>query len=101
MNWYNYIACFFAGLFLANAFPHFIYGISGNKFPTPFANPPGRGLSSPFINVLWAFFNFVIGIILLSVGLLELSTLNIAVIIAGGFSISTALSYIFQRKEKE
>jgi hypothetical protein len=32
MNWYNYLACFFAGAFLANFFPHFVYGISGDRF---------------------------------------------------------------------
>jgi hypothetical protein len=61
MNWYNYIACFFAGVFLANTIPHFINGISGNKFPTPFSKPPGKGLSSPTVNVLWALLNLVIG----------------------------------------
>jgi hypothetical protein len=61
MKWYNYIACFFAGLFIANFVPHFIHGISGETFPTPFANPPGKGLSSPTTNVLWGLFNLVIG----------------------------------------
>jgi hypothetical protein len=60
MNWYNYIACFFAGAFLANVVPHFFHGISGDRFPTPFAHPPGRGLSSPTVNVVWARINLVI-----------------------------------------
>ena len=34
MNWYNYIASFFAGIFLANAVPHFVHGISGDRFPS-------------------------------------------------------------------
>ncbi len=50
MEWYNYIADFFAGAFLANFVPHFIYGVSGDKFPTPFAKPPGQGLSSATTN---------------------------------------------------
>jgi hypothetical protein len=57
MVWYKYIACFFSGMFLANAVPHFVYGICGDRFPTPFAKPPGRGLSSPTVNVLWGLFN--------------------------------------------
>jgi len=57
MNWYNYVACFFAGAFLANVVPHFFHGISGDRFPTPFARPPGRGLSSPTDNVVWAWIN--------------------------------------------
>lgn len=52
MNWYNYVACFLAGVFLTNMVPHFINGVSGGKFPTPFANPPAKGLSSPTVNVL-------------------------------------------------
>ncbi len=54
VNWYNYIACFFAGVFFANVVPHFVQGISGDRFPTPFAHPPGKGLSSPTVNVVWA-----------------------------------------------
>ena len=57
MIWYHYVACFFAGIFLANAVPHFVKGICGDRFPTPFAKPPGKGLSSPLVNVLWALVN--------------------------------------------
>ncbi len=42
MHWYSYVGCFFAGMFLANAVPHFVHGISGDPFPTPFAKPPGK-----------------------------------------------------------
>jgi hypothetical protein len=68
LKWYHYIACFFAGAFLANTVPHFVQGISGNSFPTPFATPPGKGLSSPTINVLWGLFNMVIGYVLYRTG---------------------------------
>jgi hypothetical protein len=68
MKWYNYVACFFAGIFLTNALPHYIQGISGDSFPTPFANPPGVGLSSPLLNVLWALLNLVIGYFLFKAG---------------------------------
>ena len=53
MNWYNYLACFFAGMFLANAVPHYVQGVSGDRFPSPFSKPPGKGLSSATVNVLW------------------------------------------------
>lgn len=43
-------------------FPHFFHGISGDRFPTPFVKPPGRGLSSPPVNVVWAWINLVEGI---------------------------------------
>jgi len=42
MRWYFFVAYFFAGAFLVNAVPHFVNGVSGRSFPTPFASPPGR-----------------------------------------------------------
>jgi len=68
MHWYDYIACFFAGLFLTNVVPHFVQGVCGNRFPTPFAKPPGKGLSSPTVNVVWALLNLAVGYILFRAG---------------------------------
>jgi hypothetical protein len=65
MSWYIYFAHFVAGLFLANAVPHFANGISGERFQSPFASPPGVGESSPLVNVLWGMANLVIGYVLL------------------------------------
>jgi len=65
MYWLELVAYFVAGLFAANGVPHFVNGISGNRFQTPFAKPPGVGESSAFVNVLWGFSNFVIAFILL------------------------------------
>ena len=61
MRWYHYVAYFFGGAFLANAVPHLVNGISGNPFQSPFASPPGEGLSSSTVNVLWGFFNLAVG----------------------------------------
>ncbi len=61
MRWYHYVAYFFGGAFLANAVPHFVQGVSGNPFQSPFASPPGIGLSSSMVNVLWGFFNLGVG----------------------------------------
>ncbi len=66
MYWYLYIIYFFAGAFLANSIPHFISGIQGKRFQSPFASPPGKGLSSATVNVLWGFVNFVIGYLLIT-----------------------------------
>ncbi len=60
MPWYYYLAHFFAGAFFANGVPHFVQGICGNKFQTPFASPRGVGESSAIVNVVWGFFNFLI-----------------------------------------
>ena len=62
---YIYLLQFVAGLFLANGVPHFVQGISGHWFQTPFASPPGVGESSPLVNVLWGFANLAIGFALL------------------------------------
>ena len=61
MHWYLYVAYFFAGAFFAKAVPHYVSGICGRSFPTPFASPPGRRLSSPMLNVFWGTFNAVVG----------------------------------------
>ena len=59
------VAYFFGGLVLANSSPHLISGVTGRKFQTPFANPPGKGESTAMINVLWGFANLVIAYLLL------------------------------------
>ena len=100
MNWYHYIACFFAGMFLANLVPHFVYGISGDRFPTPFAHPPGKGLSSPTVNVIWALFNLVIGYFLLQAGrVLSGGSLGHLVFFAGIAVMSIWASMIFAGKQ--
>src|SRR5580692_12741484 len=64
MRWYHYVAYFFGGAFLANAVPHFVSGVSGRPFQSPFASPPGEGLSSSTVNVLWGLLNLVVGYLL-------------------------------------
>ncbi|MDN4572698.1 hypothetical protein DBB29_01475 [Pandoraea cepalis] len=61
MVWLHLVAYFFGGAFLANAVPHFVAGVMGKPFQSPFAKPPGQGLSSAPVNVLWGFLNLVIG----------------------------------------
>ena len=65
MPWYDYSLQFLAGLLLANGVPHFVQGISGARFQSPFATPPGVGESSSLVNVLWGFANLAIGFALL------------------------------------
>ncbi len=97
MRWYYYVSYFFGGAFLANAVPHFVSGVSGHPFQSPFAHPPGEGLSSALVNVLWGFTNLVIGYLILArVGTFELrrwrhvivagvGALLMAVMLARGF----------------
>jgi hypothetical protein len=73
MDWLHMVSYFFGGAFLSNAVPHFVSGVMGAPFQTPFAKPPGKGLSSSTVNVLWGFFNLVVGYHLVcSVGDFEL-----------------------------
>jgi hypothetical protein len=65
MPWYFYLLEFLGGAFLANGVPHFVQGISGNPFQSPFAKPPGVGESSPLSNVIWGFANLVAAALLL------------------------------------
>jgi len=66
MNWLHDMSYFFGGAFLSNAIPHFVSGVLGRPFQTPFAKPPGEGLSSSTVNVLWGFANFIIAYLLLA-----------------------------------
>jgi hypothetical protein len=102
MEWYLYIASFFAGTFFANAVPHFVQGISGNKFPSPFAKPPGKGLSSPTVNVIWALFNILLSYLLFQLGQASPANLpSLAVFFLGVAAISIISSINFQKKDRE
>ena len=98
MSWYNYFFCFFAGMFLANVVPHFVHGISGDPFPTPFAHPPGKGLSSATTNVVWALVNLIVGYIFCRIGKVSSGgNLALAVFFAGIAALSTWLSVLFAK----
>jgi hypothetical protein len=100
MVWYEYVASFFAGAFLANVVPHFVHGISGDRFPTPFANPPGKGLSSATVNVLWSLVNLVAGYLLFRLGKVAGGgSASLFVFLAGIAAISLHLSMHFTNKE--
>jgi hypothetical protein len=64
MVWYIYLAYLVAGFLFANGIPHFINGISGNRFQSPFARPPGVGESPPLVNVIWGMANLLVGYLL-------------------------------------
>jgi len=100
MNWYQYVAAFFAGAFFANAIPHFVQGISGERFPTPFAKPPGKGLSPPTTNVVWALANLAVGYVLFRVsGVSTGGTAASIAFLAGIAAISVPLSGHFAGKD--
>ena len=99
MNWYNYVAAFFAGIFLANAIPHFVHGISGDRFPSPFANPPGKGLSSPTVNVVWSLVNLLAGYALFRAGTIwDGGIVPLAIFFSGIAAVSIMSSFHFAQK---
>jgi hypothetical protein len=64
MHWRWLVSYFFGGAFTENAVPHFVSGVMGRPFQSPFAKPPGKGLSSSRINVVWGFVNIVVAYLL-------------------------------------
>src|ERR1017187_13847 len=99
MRWYHYLAYFFGGAFLANALPHLGNGISGHAFQSPFASPPGVGLSSSMVNVLWGLFNLAVGYLLVCrVGSFNLRKTQHALVLGAGILImSLMLAHAFAR----
>ncbi len=89
MLWQS-VACFFGGVFLANFVPHFVTGVSGRPFPSPFATPPFRGLSSPVVNVLWGLINLAAAYALLAlVARLEPQDVPRVLVAAAGFGLAS------------
>ena len=97
MRWYIYLSYFFGGTFLTNAIPHLVNGLSGQQFPSPFASPPGQGMSSPMVNVLWGTFNLVIGYLLTArVGTFNLrENRHVLPVLAGGLLMAILLAQAF------
>jgi hypothetical protein len=99
MPWLPLLSYFFGGAFLANAIPHVVSGTMGRPFQSPFAKPPGQGLSSSTVNVVWGFLNIVIGYALVChVGDFELKDIgDVAALGAGGFLIALFCARHFGR----
>ena len=92
MRWYHYVAYFFGGAFLANALPHLGNGISGHAFQSPFASPPGEGLSSSTVNVLWGLVNLIFAyLLILRVGRFELRKTPHVLVFGAGILIMSIM----------
>ena len=99
MPWYHYVSYFFGGAFLTNAIPHFVSGTMGEPFQSPFAKPPGEGLSSSTVNVLWGGFNIAVGYLLVcQVGDFNLrSPVHVVVVGMGALVMALMLARTFGR----
>src|SRR5450631_3180344 len=101
MEWYHYLAGFFTGGFLANFVPHFVNGISGNRFPTPFSKPHGKGLSSPTLNVVWALINLLLSFFLFRFARISIENhLSMIIFFTGIATMSIFSSMQFSNKDK-
>jgi hypothetical protein len=102
MMWYHYLAAFGAGAFITNSVPHFVNGISGDRFPTPFARPHGRGLSSPLLNVVWALVNLAVGLFLLSMPGVDMHDVKARLLVFAAVALlSLAMAKNFSGKHKD
>jgi hypothetical protein len=99
MAWLPLLSYGFGGAVLANAVPHVVAGLMGRPFQSPFAKPPGEGLSSSTVNVLWGFFNLALGFLLVCrVGEFDLNdTPDVAALGVGGLLLSLMLARRFGR----
>lgn len=99
MNWIHLMSYFAGGIFLGNAIPHLVSGQMGRPFQSPFAKPPGEGLSSSRVNVLWGSFNLAVAYgLLLHVGRFDVRDLaDAGAVAAGGLLISIVIAGHFGR----
>ena len=96
-RWYHLLAWFWGGAFVANVVPHYVQGVSGAPFQSPFATPPGEGLSSALLNVGWSLFNLLVAYLLVvRVGSFDLRKTKHAVVLGVGIAfMSLALAHHF------
>jgi len=97
MKWLHLLATLFSGAFLGNSIPHLTAGLRGERFPSPFASPPGKGKSSSVVNVLWGTANLVAGCLLWAAYPFVLG-LNLATLVffVGFLLIGLQLAYHFE-----
>ncbi|MBB3658694.1 hypothetical protein FHX15_003941 [Rhizobium sp. BK650] len=99
MPWIAYVVHFIAAAFLTNGVPHFVNGVSGRPFRTPFVRLKGTKLSSSVTNVAWGWFNFLVAFLLFAnVGPLYIGTPGDTIFVAAGVLVTGAvLARIFER----
>jgi len=88
LPWIAYIVHFIAAAFLTNGIPHFVNGVSGRAFRTPFVGMSGSKLSSPEVNVIWGWLNFLIAFLLFAnIGPLYIGTPGDTIFVAAGMLV--------------
>jgi len=98
-QWWFYVVAIFVALLLVNGVPHFVQGISGKQFPSPFSGGPGT-LDSAVNNVLWGAGNLIVGGLLywlISPGLNAVLVIEMIVV---GTAFGALLGYGFAHPER-
>ena len=97
------LAYFVVGVLIANSLPHIFHGASGKTHPTPFARPPGVGLSPAWVNALWGLFNLFAAAALYHLGIDRLPGERIPIgVVSLGFALTVlALSWWFARAARK
>jgi hypothetical protein len=92
-----YLAHFVGGALVANGIPHFVSGVCGRPFRTPFVRLQRGDVSSPATNVVWGWLNWLVAYLLfLDVGPRYLGSLVDTVAAAGGMLVmGLILSRVF------
>ena len=101
MPWIAYIVHFIAAAFLTNGIPHFVNGVSGRSFRTPFVRLHGEGRSSPVVNVVWGWANILIAFLLFAnIGPFYIGTPGDTIFVAAGVLVTgVLLARYFERDE--
>ncbi len=95
--WQLYVYSFLAGVIGANGVPHFVKGISGEKFQTPFGKS-----SSAVVNVVWGWLNFVVAGLLLYFGNVHQHLLRaFSLVVIGALVIALVLAYTWSSTGKK
>ena len=99
IHWPTDLAYFFGGMFLINAIPHFVAGVMGKPFQSPFARPPGQGHSYATVNVIWGSINFAVAYgLLCRIGAFDVRNIeDISAFGLGGFLTGMMLARHFGR----
>ena len=93
--WWFYFVAIPAATLLANGIPHFIQGISGRRFPTPFSGGPGTE-DTAVSNVVWGSTNLIAGGVLLWTIREGLShPLLVLELLVVGVAVASLLAYAF------
>ena len=101
MSAVNAIGWFFSGVFVINTLPHLIHGVSGERFPSPFDKPHGKKLSSPTLNVIWAFINLSMFLTIFYFNQTSFTAAHGVIMLIGAISMAIFLSRYFAGKDTE